>query len=156
MLCRLSLKPFVWRWDDFTTGSDANFDEVAPGIYVGNHHAAKLSCWQGVVCCAPRWQKRIRTPMHVFDIEWLPWNSCGISQVRAMLQFVRQYKDGKVLFHCKAGRHRAASTAAMVLVCIGGFTAEASIDRVVTARSRYNAEISGNLKDSVLWAESRC
>ena len=65
-------------------------------------------------------------------------------------ELIRFCKGHSVLIHCRAGRHRAATTAACILTRQGR-SAKSAVDQI--HRYRHNAHIDKKLYSIVKWVE---
>ena len=119
-------------------------------LHLGNYLAVPLPQWGAVVCCAPGWATACDKPVHKFDVSRLQQTKYGLSLVHELVQFVRHHAvSGPILFHCKAGRHRAAASMAMLLIVAFNISADEAIHIVET--SRPEADIRGSLRNKVRW-----
>jgi protein-tyrosine phosphatase len=102
----------------------------------------------GVINATDNIVVRSAVATHVFDIASLIGN---VDALEEMLTFARDVlSGGRLLVHCRAGRHRAASTVACILIHLLHMTASEAIHRVHTARPI--SDIKWELRDYVVWA----
>ncbi len=132
-----------------------SFDEIGQGsrLFIGNLAAAKAADqlgWGAVICCAPDHHVACgRTPTMVFDVARLESSPEGLVLLKELLSFASEHlNSGRgIMMHCLAGRHRAASSMAILLLISSKMPAWEAIRCV--ERHRMEANIYGKLRRTV-------
>ena len=153
------------HWDAAGSDSEKGYsrDQITEGLYLGNFGAAQQAhCeFTAVVCCAPQWQVRSDLPTFLFDIVAILKTrpEFQIKELRKLISFVgaqllpqSDQTNPKILFHCRAGKHRAAASMCCMMLAVDERIEALEAIRQVESRRR-GAHVHGNLRRFVFDVE---